>query len=77
MEVPVPIEYKSCKLATAFRLDLLVQDELVVELKSSKGIEKLHQAQLLTYLRLANLRKGLIINFNVTSLRQGIQRIVR
>lgn len=76
-EMPLPIEYKSTLLESGFRLDFLVEDELIVELKSVDRIVGLHQAQLLTYLRLSGRSRGLLINFNVTSLRQGIKRMVR
>ncbi|HVZ63563.1 MAG TPA: GxxExxY protein [Lacunisphaera sp.] len=75
-QLPVPVAYKEVKLDCGFRLDLLVGDELVVELKSVEKLLPLHDAQLLTYLKLIGLRVGLLINFNVPLLKQGIKRLV-
>jgi GxxExxY protein len=75
-EVPVPVDYKGIKLDCAYRLDLLVEDEVVVELKAVDKLLPLHTAQLLTCLRLTGLKKGLLINFNVPVLKHGIRRVV-
>ncbi len=75
-EVPVPIIYKGKKLTQEFRLDLLVDEKVVVELKSVKNIEDVHKKQLLSYLLLAQKPLGLLINFNVSLLKQGIYRII-
>ncbi len=72
---PVPVIYKGLTLECGYRLDLLVEDAVVVELKSVETLEPIHEAQLLTYLRLANLKLGLLINFNVKLLKQGIKRL--
>ncbi len=72
----LPIQYKGVKLDCGYRIDLLVEDVLVLELKSCDAIQPIHQAQLLTYLRLSGKRAGLIINFNVPVLKDGIKRIV-
>jgi GxxExxY protein len=77
-EAALPIEYKKIHLDCGYRMDLVVEAKVAVELKS-KSIEKLlplHQAQLLTYLRLSGMRVGLLINFNVRTLRDGIVRRV-
>lgn len=75
-EVPVPIYYKGEKIQEeGFRIDLLVENTIVVELKSVKKIEDIHKKQLLTYLNLAKKPLGLLINFNVKLLRVGITRI--
>lgn len=71
-----PVTYKALTLPQAYRLDLLVEDVVVVELKSVERIERLHEAQLRSYLRLSGRRIGLLINFNVAVLREGIRRIV-
>jgi GxxExxY protein len=76
-QLGLPIEYKGLVLDCGYRLDLLVNDELIVELKSVEQLTDLHKAQLLTYLRLSKIRLGLLINFNVPLLRDGIIRLVQ
>lgn len=73
---PVPIEYDDIKLQIGFRADLLVEDRIIVEIKSVEGIAPVHKMQLLTYLRLADKRLGLLINFNVALIKYGIHRVV-
>ncbi len=73
---PIPVLYKDIKLDCGYRVDLLVDRELIVELKSVDKILPIHQAQLLTYMKLANISVGLLINFNVTVLKNGITRMV-
>ena len=76
-EVPVPIVYGGQKLAeVGYRIDMLVEGELVIELKAVEAIAPLHEAQLVSYLKLSNKRLGLLINFNVPYLRDGIRRRV-
>ena len=75
-EVQLPLSYKGLKLDCSYRIDLLVEDEIVVELKSVEQIVPVHSAQLLTYLKAANKQLGLLINFNVPVLKEGIRRIV-
>jgi GxxExxY protein len=75
-QVALPIIYDGVKLDAGLRLDLLVGKQVIVELKSVDRPNPLFEAQLLTYLKLANLRLGLLINFNVKFLKDGIQRIV-
>jgi len=70
------MEYKGMRLDCGYRLDLVVEDLVIVELKSVNKIDPIHEAQILTYLRLKNTWLGLIINFNVAVLRNGIKRIV-
>jgi len=72
----LPILYKGKQLNSVYRLDLLVEDKVIVELKTVDKISGLHKAQLLTYLKLAKLRYGLLLNFNVSLMRQGIVRIL-
>jgi GxxExxY protein len=74
-QAAVPVHYKGHALDSTLRLDLLVDDCVVVEVKSVAAIEDVHRAQLLTYLRLARLQTGLLINFNVVSLKRGIRRV--
>jgi GxxExxY protein len=75
-QVPLPIAYKGIKLDADYRVDLVVADELIVELKTVDIILPVHEAQLLTYLRLSSLRKGLLLNFHTAVLKQGIKRMV-
>lgn len=72
----VPLFYKKIRLSCDYRLDFLIQDTLVLELKSVAGLLPIHEAQLLTYLRLMQCPLGLLINFNVPTLKDGVQRIV-
>jgi len=76
MEVPLPVRYKNILLDCGYRIDLLVRGELIVEIKSVEALLPIHQAQILTYMRLANVPIGLLTNFNVTRLQTGIKRFV-
>jgi len=71
---PLPVEYKGVKLDCGYRLDLLVAGSVVVEIKAVTAIESIHEAQLLTYLKLGGWKLGLLINFNVPVLKDGIRR---
>ncbi len=73
---PVPLEYKGMPLGDGFRLDLLVEDSLLLEIKAVEALLPIHEAQLLTYLRLTARRFGLLLNFNEKSLKDGIRRVV-
>jgi GxxExxY protein len=73
---PIPVVYKDVKLECGYRIDLLVEGRVVVELKSIEGLSAIHEAIILTYLRLSGRRLGLLINFNVTVLKDGIRRFV-
>ena len=73
-EVMLPVEYKGLRLETGYRLDFLVARKIVIEVKSFETIEPVHEAQLLTYLRLSGCPVGLLINFNVPVLKDGILR---
>jgi len=73
-EVPLPLVYKEVKLDCEYRLDLLVNDPVVVEVKSVESLAPIHEAQLLSYLKLADHKIGLLINFNVKMLKHGIKR---
>ncbi|MBT1071324.1 GxxExxY protein [Pelotalea chapellei] len=75
-QVMLPIEYKGIKIDSAYRLDLIIEDCIILELKSVSAIEPIHESQLLTYLKLTKLWLGLVINFNVPLLKDGIKRIV-
>ena len=73
-QLPLPVEYKGARLDCAYRVDLLVEQSVVVEIKSVSSIEPIHEAQLLTYLKLGGWKLGLIISFNVPVLKDGIRR---
>ena len=73
---PLGIEYKGKRLDCGYRLDVLVENAIIVELKSCEKFEPIHQAQLLTYLKLSKLNLGLLLNFNVPLMKEGIIRIV-
>jgi GxxExxY protein len=75
-EKPMPIVYKEVKLDHGYRMDLLVENKVVVELKTAEAINDVHIAQLLTYLKLGDYRLGLLINFNSKLLKDGIKRII-
>jgi len=75
-EIPMPIIYKEIKLEQGYRMDLLVEDRVVIELKTVDFLTDVHKAQLLTYLKLGNYTLGLLINFNETLLKNGIKRII-
>lgn len=73
---PLPVVYKDVRLDCGYRLDLLVEDKVIVEIKAVDQLSPVHEAQLLSYLRLSGCRIGLLINFNVKVLRSGIRRLV-
>ena len=73
---PLPVVYRAVKLDCGYRLDMLVESSVIVEVKSVECILPIHQAQLLSYLRLTTLTTGLLLNFNVKILKQGIRRVV-
>ena len=75
-QVPMPFNYKDVKLDVGYRLDLLVENKLIIEIKSIEALAPVHYAQLLTYLKLSDLKLGLLINFNTKLLKDGIHRIV-
>ncbi len=73
---PMPLIYMNHRLDVGYRLDLLVEDKVIIEVKSVDALNPIHTAQLLTYLKLADCRLGLLINFNVQFLKDGIRRLV-
>jgi|WetSurSiteA1Bulk_404760.scaffolds.fasta_scaffold06182_3 GxxExxY protein len=75
-QISLPVMYKGIEVDSGYRLDILVEDCVIVEIKSSDIITPVHCAQLLTYLKLSNIRLGLLLNFNVVHLRNGIKRII-
>jgi GxxExxY protein len=75
-QVPLNLRYKELDLDDDFRIDLMVEDTVIVELKAIRELAPIHEAQLLTYMKLAHCRVGLLINFNALKLRNGIKRLV-
>ncbi len=75
-QVSMPFVYKEIKLDIGYRLDLLIKDKVIVEIKSVESLAPVHYAQLLTYLKLSNLKLGLLINFNTKLLKDGVHRVV-
>jgi GxxExxY protein len=76
LQVGVPIEYKGARLDCGYRLDLLVEDRIIVELKAVAALDPIHEAQILAYMKLAKIKIGLLINFNVLRLKDGLRRFV-
>ena len=75
-EKPMPLIYEEVKLDIGYRLDIIVENKLVIEIKSVEVLNDVHLAQILTYLKLSNSRLGLLINFNVKLLKDGIKRVI-
>ena len=76
IQKPLPVVYKDIKLDAGYRIDMLVEDMIILELKSVDAIAPIHEAQLLTYMKLSNKKLGLLINFNVKDLKKGIKRMI-
>jgi GxxExxY protein len=76
VQLELPVKYKDIRLDCGYRIDLLADDSLVVELKSIDQLLPIHEAQILTYMKLATIKVGLLINFNVTRLTKGVRRFV-
>jgi GxxExxY protein len=76
LQVGLPVQYKETKLDCGYRIDLLIDEKLLVELKSVEQLLQLHEAQILTYMKLAKVKFGLLINFNVPLLKKGIKRFL-
>jgi len=75
-EKPMPLVFEDIRLDYGYRIDLLVENKIVVEIKSVESLNDVHLAQILTYLKLGNFKLGLLINFNVALLKQGLKRVV-
>jgi GxxExxY protein len=75
-EKPLPLVYEEVKLDCGYRIDLLVENKLIVEIKSVEALNPVHLAQILTYLKLSKCKLGLLINFNVLLLKNGIKRVI-
>ena len=76
LQVELPVEYKEIRLDCGYRIDLLIDDTLIVELKSVDHLVPIHEAHILTYMKLAGVSIGLLINFNVMVLKRGVRRFV-
>jgi GxxExxY protein len=76
LQVELPVEYKQIRLDCGYRIDLMADDRLIVELKSVDQLLAIHEAQVLTYMKLAGVKVGLLINFNVAVLKNGVRRFV-
>ena len=76
LQVDLPINYKGMPLSCGYRIDLLIDKQLIVELKSIEQLLKIHEAQILTYMKLSKVNLGLLLNFNVPILKRGIKRFV-
>jgi len=75
-QVPLPIIYKSVRLDCGYRLDILVDEQVIIELKTVERLMPIHEAQMLTYLKLSSIRSGLLLNFNTAVLKDGIRRMM-
>ena len=73
---PLPLVYEDVKLDIGYRIDILIENKLILELKSVESLNDVHFAQILTYLKLTNCKLGLLINFNVSLIKNGIKRVV-
>ena len=73
---PLPLIYEEVKLDIGYRIDIIVNNKLIIEIKSVEALNDVHFAQLLTYLKLTNCKLGLLINFNVTLIKNGVKRVV-
>ena len=73
---PLPLIYEEVKLDVGYRIDIIVENKLVIEIKSVEALNDVHFAQLLTYLKLTNCKLGLLINFNVSLIKNGVKRVV-
>lgn len=75
-EKPLPLIYETVKLDCGYRLDIIIEDKLIIEIKSVETLTDIHLAQVLTYLKLSNCKLGLLINFNVLLLKDGFRRVI-
>ena len=75
-EKPLPVVYKDCRLDCGYRMDIVIEDEIIVELKSVEQLKRIHEAQILSYMKLANIKQGFLVNFNVDLLKNGLKSLV-
>lgn len=73
---PLPLIYKNTKLEVGYRIDLIVENKFIIEIKSVEALNDIHLAQILTYLKLSNCRLGMLINFNVALIKHGVKRVI-
>jgi GxxExxY protein len=76
IEKPLPVNYKGCLLDCGYRMDIVVENQIILELKSVEQLMRIHDAQILSYMKLANLKYGLLINFNARLLKDGLKSFV-
>jgi len=76
LEKPLPVVYKDVRLNCGYRIDLLIENKLIIELKSVESFNPIHDAQILSYMKLAEIKHGLLINFNVKLLKEGIKSFI-
>lgn len=76
IERPLQVNFKGCQLDCGYRIDILVEKEIVIELKSVEQLKRIHEAQTLSYMKLANIKQGFLINFNVTLLKDGLKSFI-
>jgi len=76
-EVPLPLVYEEVKLEIGYRIDLLIENKFIVEVKAVENLTDVHLAQILTYLKLSEIKLGFLINFNVASLKNGVKRVIK
>ena len=75
-QMPLPLVYEEVKLEIGYRIDLIVENKVIIEIKSVEALNDIHLAQILTYLKLSDCKLGMLINFNVTMIKNGIKRVV-
>ena len=75
-QTPLPVNHKGLHIECGYWVDLLIENSLIVELKSVESLQRIHEAQILTYMKMANIKTGLLINFNVKVLKAGTKRFV-
>ena len=76
LQVPMPLDYRGMKLECGYRVDVLAEQELILKLKCVEQLLPIHEAQILTYMKIAKIKHGFLINFNVTSLRNGLKSFI-
>jgi GxxExxY protein len=76
VEKPLPVNYKGCRLDCGYRMDIVVEDEIIIELKSVEQLTRIHEAQILSYMKLTGMKQGFLINFNVSLLKDGLKSFV-
>ncbi|MBU4305034.1 MAG: GxxExxY protein [Candidatus Omnitrophica bacterium] len=75
-QLALPVTYKGIRLDCGYRIDMLIENEIILEIKSVEEIQGIHQAQVLTYMKLANIKHGFIVNFNVKYLKEGLKSFI-